>query len=271
MKNVVSYGGGTQSTALILMALNGEYGLERPDFAVFADTGGEPEFINEYVKYFKDYCKNEYDFDIHIIMKGFGLTHRLLYEVQQSRNGKFYTSSTPPYFTLSDDGNKGMLNRQCTSDYKVHPISKFITNILGRGVKYNLWLGISFEERSRMRISTTKKITNYYPLVDNYVKRMGSVDYVKNAGLRTPQRSSCYFCPYHSDRYWTWLKKTHPAEFGKAIEFERVVQSRQLDYMRCKPFLHRSCINLGDVRFEDDNQLNLFPELIDECEGYCGI
>lgn len=271
MKNIISYGGGTQSTALILMALEGMYDLTRPDFAVYADTGGEPEFINEYVIYFKDLVKQEYNFDIHIIMKDKGLVDYLLHGKKKSRTGRFYTSSTPPYFTLSEDGNKGMLNRQCTSDYKIHPISKFITGELGRAVPYRLWMGISFEERSRMKISTTKKVINYYPLVDNYVKRMDSVKYVMGLGVRMPQRSSCYFCPYHSDRYWKWLKKDHPDEFQKAIDFELAAQERQSEYMTDKPFLHRSCIPLSDVRFEDDTQLNLFPELIDECDGYCGI
>jgi hypothetical protein len=36
MKEIVSYGGGTQSSALIIMALEGDYNLPRPDFAVFA-------------------------------------------------------------------------------------------------------------------------------------------------------------------------------------------------------------------------------------------
>jgi len=271
VKNIISYGGGTQSTALILMALNGKYDLQRPDFAIYADTGGEPEFINEYVRYFIDHCKNEYDFDIFTIMHKTGLEDMLLNSDQVSRDGKFYISSVPPFFTLSKDGNKGMLMRQCTSDYKVHPISKFITSKIGRAVEYKLWMGISFEERSRMRISNVKKITNYYPLVDNYVKRMDSVKYVIECGVKAPQRSSCYFCPYHSDRYWKWLKNNHPDEFSKAVKLEKHVQQKTNDYMLDTPFLHRSCVPLDEIKFEDDGQLILFPELIDECEGYCGI
>jgi 3'-phosphoadenosine 5'-phosphosulfate sulfotransferase (PAPS reductase)/FAD synthetase len=52
--NIVSYGAGTQSTGMILMALNGEYGLPRPEFAVFSDTGAEPEFIYDYFDYFQN-------------------------------------------------------------------------------------------------------------------------------------------------------------------------------------------------------------------------
>jgi len=73
MKNIVSYGGGTQSTALILMALNGDYGLQRPDFGVYADTGSEPEFINEYVQYYTDLVKSRYGFEILYTKRNNGL------------------------------------------------------------------------------------------------------------------------------------------------------------------------------------------------------
>jgi len=269
MKEIISYGGGTQSTAMVLMGLEGMYDLPRPDFAVFADTGGEPQFIYDYVEYFKAYCKDKYDFDIHVIKHKRGLEWHLLKDNNWgvSKKGKPRIPSSPPFFT----GNGGMLNRQCTSDYKVHPIAKFINSKLERGEPYNLWMGISFEERSRMRISTIKRRTNYYPLVDNYINRMDSVKYVLSLGVRAPQRSSCYFCPFHSDRYWRWLKKQHPGEFQKAVDFERDVQKRVDGHLNNAVFLHRSCVPIGEVKFYEDTQLDMFPELIDECEGYCGV
>jgi 3'-phosphoadenosine 5'-phosphosulfate sulfotransferase (PAPS reductase)/FAD synthetase len=41
---VISLGAGVQSTALALMAANGEIG-PMPDCAIFADTGWEPEAV----------------------------------------------------------------------------------------------------------------------------------------------------------------------------------------------------------------------------------
>lgn len=272
MKNIVSYGGGTQSTAMILMALNGKYGLQRPDFGVYADTGGEPEFINEYVRYFIDFVKQKYDFDIYITQYKQGIVHKLLYEEERkSKSGLGYTSSSPPYFTLNPDGTKGMMMRQCTPDFKTNPIAKLINSKLERGEKYRMWIGISFDERSRMKISTNKRRINYYPLVDNFIRRKDSIDYILSLGIKKPQRSSCYFCPFHSDRYWQWLKDFHFEEFNKACEFEKAVQARQNDYATSKIFLHSSCKLLDQVIFTDKNQLNMFPELIDECGGECGI
>ncbi|MFA5715636.1 MAG: hypothetical protein WC998_07845 [Candidatus Paceibacterota bacterium] len=272
MKNIVSYGGGTQSTAMILMALNGDYGLQRPNFGVYADTGGEPEFINEYVRYFVDYVKQKYDFDIFITKYKDGIVNKLTLEaVRKAKSGLGYTSSNPPYFTLNPDGTKGMMMRQCTVDFKTNPISKLINSKLERGENYRIWIGISFDERSRMKISMKKRRTNYYPLVDNFIRRNDSINYVKKLGIKSPLRSSCFFCPFHSDRYWQWLKDFHPSEFERAVEFEKTVQERQNDYATSKIFLHRSCINLDQVIFTDKDQLNMFPELIDECGGECGI
>jgi hypothetical protein len=271
--NVISYGAGTQSTALILMALNGEYNLPRPDFAVFADTGAEPEFIYEYFQYFSDYCKTNYGFDIYKTQKkGVGLVDKLTSSPKESRNG-FYTSSVPPFFTLNADGTRGMLMRQCTSDYKTHPTNSFIRKKVQKGDTVNLWLGISFDERERMRISTVKWRVNKYPLVDNFIRRKEAIDYVKKCGLKMPFRSSCYFCPFHSDRYWKWLKKEFPGEFQKAVNLERIVQSQQNheSIIKSIPFLHRSCKHLDKIDFDADTQMDMFPELIDECEGYCGI
>lgn len=271
--NIISYGAGTQSTGLILMALNGEYDLPRPDFAIFADTGAEPEFIYDYFDYFQKYCKKHYGFDIYLTKKkGESLLDKLASPQKQSRNG-FFTSSVPPFYTLNEDGTKGMLNRQCTSDYKTNPTSSFINRTIEKKVKYNLWLGMSFDERSRMRISTNKRRINKYPLVNNFVIRKMTIDYVKEKGLKTPQRSSCFFCPFHSPRYWKWLKKEHKSEFIKACDVEQKIQSLQNhnSILKSTPFLHRSCKPLSEIDFDIDTQLDMFPELIDECEGYCGI
>jgi hypothetical protein len=269
--DVISYGVGTQSTALILMALKGDFNLPRPAYAVFADTGAEPEFIYDYFKYFQKYCKKKHGFDIYLTKKkGSTLLEKLTSAPKASRNG-FYISSVPPFFTLNADGTKGMLMRQCTSDYKTHPTNSLIIKNKDRGDKVNLWLGISFDERSRMKTSQVKWRINKYPLVDNFLNRRNSIDYVMNQGLRMPYRSSCFFCPFHSDRYWRWLKKEHLSEFEKAIAVEEKIQSQQNNesILKSIPFLHRSCKPLWNIDFDIDTQME-FPELIDECEGYCG-
>ena len=162
--------------------------------------------------------------------------------------------------------------RQCTGDFKTHPTNSFIKKQINRKEEFNLWMGISFDERERMRISTDKRRVNYYPLVDNFLNRRQVIDYTVSKGVKQPLRSSCFFCPFHSDRYWKWLQKEHKSEFIKACEFESKVQQLQSDnsILKYKPFLHRSCKSLSEINFDLDTQMQ-FPELIEEREGYCGI
>ncbi|MEK4688077.1 phosphoadenosine phosphosulfate reductase family protein [Bacillus sp. FSL M8-0256] len=47
--HVLSYGGGTQSTALLLMALKGEINGVIPDYIIFSDTGWEPQHVYNWV------------------------------------------------------------------------------------------------------------------------------------------------------------------------------------------------------------------------------
>ena len=252
------------------MALEGDYNLPRPDFAVYADTGAEPKFVNEYIRYFIGYVKEKYDFDIYTTQHKNGLVEHLKNGKKQDRNGQFYTSSVPPLFTLALDGTKGMLMRQCTSDFKTQPCNKLINSHLKRAEKYRFWLGISFDERSRMKVSPSKRRENYYPLVENFINRVDSINYLKSKGVKPAQRSSCFFCPFHSDRYWIWLRKYHPIEFQRAVEIETVMNNLG-DKGTCRYFLHPSLVTLDKVQFKNENQLNMFPEMIDECDGLCGI
>ena len=49
----LNLGAGVQSTALALMAERGEYGLPKPDVAIFADTGWEPSDVYEHLEWLK--------------------------------------------------------------------------------------------------------------------------------------------------------------------------------------------------------------------------
>ena len=46
---VLSLGAGVQSTVMALMADQGYEGFQKPDFAIFADTGWEPKAVYEHL------------------------------------------------------------------------------------------------------------------------------------------------------------------------------------------------------------------------------
>ena len=66
--NVLSWGGGTQSTALLLMALKGETKL-KPDYIIFSDTGDENNLVYAQIIKVQDYVKKTYNADIVVTKK----------------------------------------------------------------------------------------------------------------------------------------------------------------------------------------------------------
>ena len=62
---ILSLGAGVQSSTMALMADAGEFGV-KPDAAVFADTGWEPEPVIKHL----EYLKNVISYPIHIVKKG---------------------------------------------------------------------------------------------------------------------------------------------------------------------------------------------------------
>lgn len=126
--------------------------------------------------------------------------------------------------------------------------------------------------RTTRRTPTTRAwITNRYPLIDAGLYRGNCVEIVRRAGLPTPRKSACIFCPYHDDAYWRELRKESPAEFEQAAKYDaRIRDSSQAGVSR-SVFLHRSLKALRDVDFGTDATPQMDFGFQNECEGMCGV
>lgn len=237
--------------------------VDKLDYAVFARLGNsEPRFVNDYVEKVKIYVKDKYDFDLAIVESS-DLGKLVL---ESAKTGK--RVSNLPYYTKDKHGKIGMLMRQCTYEYKILHINRWIRKNINppRGkVTIERWFGISFEERQRMKYSSDKWAINHYPLVEMGLRRGDNIEYLNRIEeLKNPPSSSCVFCPFHSDIYWSELKKQYPEEFQRAVEFDKL--TRTSPRLNDKLYLHKSCLPLGDIEFGTQE------ELFEGCdEGYCGI
>jgi hypothetical protein len=134
------------------------------------------------------------------------------------------------------------------------------------------WIGISTNEASRAKESREPWSLHRWPLFEARMSRHDCLIWIKKNGYPEPPRSACVFCPYHDDIEWRRLKDSEPAEFERALAFERACQQQKglTDNFHSQLFLHRSCLPLSQVDFsteEDHGQINLFNN---ECEGMCG-
>jgi len=203
MATIISYGGGVQSTALVVLAMQRGWQIDEIVHVDLLDA--ESPATREYVKHFACWLRETYN-------RGITILQRDLYGDMMA-NPAF----TPAPWRARD--GSFMLRRQCTRQYKVEPIRRYLYQQYKRE-KIQLMLGISVDEFHRMRDSGSARIENVYPLVDERLNRNDCRAIIERAGLAAPPKSSCWFCPYRSARSQAELLRQYPAlrEMGEELE-----------------------------------------------------
>ena len=284
MKQVLSFGAGVQSTALLLMSCKGI--LPKLDYAVFADTGWEPTKVYKHL----EWCKIEaakYGIPV-VVVKGTkkGLRSDVVDNVTRVDGKRF---AALPLFLLNKDGSKGMGMRQCTSNYKIYPVHKFLRReVLGlkprqrapKEVVIEQWMGISFDEATRAKESTNKWMKNVFPFLSwgcDYLdgknwRRYQIINWLEEnyPQIEVP-RSACIGCPFHSNKEWRSIKE-NPEEWADAVAFDEAIRvDKRAKGVVSLQFLHRSGKPLSEVDLRSDEEKGQGSLWDNECEGMCGM
>lgn len=279
--NILSLGAGVQSSCLALMAAKGEI-KPMPDFAVFADTQAEPKSVYDWL----EWLKKQLPYPVYTVSNG-NLTDDCLSpkvrkkDTPNGKAGTTYMKGIIPKFGIAKNGEvTAAIGRACTADYKIIPIHKLIKEKLEikrncKDVMVTQYIGISYDELQRMRDSRDKWAQNRYPLVEKRMHRYDCKQWMQKNGFPDPPRSACIYCPFHSDEEWRRLRNEEPAEFAKAISFEKKLQQQHTKYatdLRMSVFLHKSCKPLGEIDFDSDEDKGQQTwDFMAECEGMCGV
>lgn len=269
-KTVISLGAGVQSTTLYLMACMGEV-TPLPSEGIFADTKSEPDYVYDHL----DWLKKNYSHIIPITVVSAG---DLEEDTLGEREGRKKFAAIPVR-VVSDDGRGTMLRRQCTREYKIAPIVRRIRESLGlrkrqraQGkFKVEQWIGISRDEVVRMKPNRLQWLDNRWPLVEKGMSRQDCMDWLKAKGLPIPEKSACYYCPFHDDKTWAWMKESKPEIFAKAVWFDEQIRSGKLGGVTDKAYLHRALKPLSEIDFGKSGRDQLNLDFGNECEGYCGV
>ncbi len=272
-----SFGAGVQSTAIALLLHHEPNRLlevmgQLPDMSYFADT--QREMTDTYIHLGKMMVDGIFNpVPLKIVTAGdLGLAKIL----RGKENRSFL-----PYFTKNRDGSQGMLLRKCTSEFKIVPLTQTIRKDVGigyrkRGRKDSIgkWIGISTDEKHRVKVDPTYAFVNLYPLIEMGWSRTDCFVYCESLGW-TPPKSRCYFCPYISD--WNSVARNNPHDFQRAVEYDREIRSLTGFRIDNPCFLHRSLKPLDEAivdqghlweGYQPDDTLGDFA---DECEGMCGL
>ena len=218
---VISLGWGVQSWTLAAMAALGK--LPPVDYAIHADTTHEARGTYDHAAKWTPWLEEH---GVKVVTVQSNNT-----DVVRDEWGKQGSVLIPAFSLAVSNGAMGQVRRQCTHDWKIAPIRRFIRSVLNTTRpapgSVRSWQGISVDEWHRMRSSDVAYVENVYPLVDLRMSRADCVAWLQDHGLDAPPKSACTFCPYHNARAWEKLKRSNDIDWQRAVEVDRAIRDKR--------------------------------------------
>ena len=260
--NIVAYGGGTNSTAMLI-------GMHRQgipvDLILFADTGCEQPHTYAFLPVMGQWLIEHGMPKITTVRYTDGNGNRLTLEQECLRSG------TLPSLACG--------YKKCSQKHKIGPQDKFCNNhppcrrTWARGEKIVKFIGYDADEERRRTNAYAHDIqdTKYrkeYPLIDWGWGRGECVAAIRQEGLPLPGKSSCFFCPSMRRSEIRTLYHIHRDLYNRAIAIEDGAKSSLISVEG----LGRSW-SWRDFVEADKNQTALcalFPETDMPCGCYDG-
>ena len=260
--NVLSWGGGTQSTALMIKFLKGEVLDENQkpiklDYIIFADTKNEASFLYDQLFKVISYVKKKYDFDIIITAKNKetktdeevlkmiddGLKYRsskyadLYQEHLLFFKGKLKSINVMPFWVRDENGQVGKTrNKACTTSYKIMQMLRELREREGvktfreKTYKINMYLGFSVDEISRVKPSFQPYVENKFPLVDMNMSKDACINYVEQELGFRPRSSVCNMCFANTfDRVYKIFKEDKEG-WKKLVDLDEAMKNKETDH-----------------------------------------
>jgi hypothetical protein len=261
---IISYGGGVQSTAMVIMAATRNPEFEAAcggpiDAALFSNVGDDSEHPATL-----DYVRNV--IQPWAAQRGFPV--EILEKVR--RDGRKESRSVPIPVRMSN-GAPG--RRRCTVDYKIKVIHKWLkANGASKDNVATVAIGISTDEFQRIgRADDAPFERRIYPLITLDMSRSDCYNVPARHDLPAPGKSSCYFCPFHRPSTWAEMRRDEPELFWKSVEIEAMLNERRKKLDKDDVWFTRFNMPLDEAISEAQTQLPGF-ESIEEtgCDsGHC--
>lgn len=210
---VMSYGGGTNSTAM-LVGLHER--RERPDYITFADTGSEQEYTYTHMNAVNSWLKS-IGFPTITVVKPT--------QPQMVADGSLLVECE----RLGRLPSKAYGNGSCSMKWKVEPQNRWnrrmaeslgieqsdITRLVGYDAdeinRYERAVALADKQPTKLR----------FPLIEWDWGRDECVEAISRAGLPQPGKSSCVMCPSMKKHEILTLQKDYPITFARVLAMER--------------------------------------------------
>lgn len=250
---IVSYGGGTNSTALLVGIQ--ERGIV-PNLITFADTGAEKPHTYEHIKTVSAWCRSIGFPEITVVfqVKVDGTRN---YLEQSCLEGKMLPSIAYGF-------------KSCSQKFKIYPQDKFMNNwpeaklVWDSGERIIKFLGYDAGESRRAKLTESEdgKYAFQYPLIEWGWRRDDCIAAIERAGLPQPGKSACFFCPSSKKAEVMQLRMDYPELAARAVAMEKNAVLTDI------AGLGRN-FAWADLYTAEDNQAKLFEEtdlpIICEC------
>lgn len=271
----ISYGGGVQSTALLVLSATGR--LPKVDAALFANVGDDSEHPAT-LAYVRDVAipwAAERGIPVHELRRAWrdGRKERGLWATIVEHDASGGTLKEP----IPIRGMNGApLSRSCTADWKVGVVGKWLkAHGATADDPASVWIGISTDEIQRV---SNKRVMPYerptYPLIDLGLDRSACMRVIADAGLPVPPKSSCFFCPFHRPQVWAEMRRDEPDLFERSAQLEDLLNERRDRLGKDRVYLTRFAKPLREAIGEAQDMIPGFDRSpdIDTCDsGYCWV
>lgn len=259
----ISYGGGVQSTALCLLAIEGAIDYPLAIFANVGDRAENPATL-DYLRSFIPWAA----------ARGLEIVHRRWVD-RLGRERDLYDDTVradlkdvpiPAYMAGGAPGN-----RKCTDRYKIAVVGR---DLRKRGAcKANpavVAVGISTDEHHRINKRHAQPWeTPTYPLIDLNMSRGDCETLIRSHGLPVPPKSSCWFCPFRGAARWMHDRDHEPERFAAGVALEVAINVKRAAMGRDAVTLTpRYLLSELPAWVDLPEQLEMFNEGACD-EGYC--
>ena len=252
MKTYLSLGAGVDTTAILLMPDV----MDKTDFVMFADTGGEnPETYAYLNKYIKPYLEQ--------IGKPLIVVHG-----EEKVRGEIKTNMEEAYLGWNIIPVRFL--RHCTDKWKIKPMHKYLSETYPEE-ELKVIIGFAYDEIQRANANRWKDQEVWYPLIEKKMTRDDCVRYIISKGFPIPPKSGCFYCPFQRLDQWKELRFKHPDLWQRAVNLEK--NGSNYPHMTLSNFKKdQQPMTLEDVDKKLGKSLYDFdadPPNDEECSGAC--
>lgn len=209
---VVAFGGGVDSTAMIIGLIERQQPI---DLILFADTGGERPHTYKHIEFFSNWLKERGYPEITIVNKvrRDGSRETLEQECHRRKN----LPSIAYGF------------KSCSQKHKIAPQDKFLNHwqpaidCWKTGQKVVKYIGYDAGESHRADNAAKRNDPKYdyeYPLIEWGWEREDCLEAIDKAGIPSPGKSACFFCPSSKKHEIIDLYNQYPELLDRALKIE---------------------------------------------------